>query len=355
MIKIKELKLNNFRCYDSYSTQFSDNINIIYGNNATGKTSIVEAISLLGTCKSFKTNNDKELIKFDTDCFYNSFVVYKDNEKMNIKISCDGKNKKLIINNKVIKAISSFVGTIKTVSFSPDDARVVTDDPKRRRKFLDRSISLLDNKYLNALMDYNKVLKERNELLKQEGNVDENLLSIYNESLINSGKVIIEKRNNLINKLNEYFNSKIEILSLGKDCGKLVYKPNVSLEDIDITFLNTVNYDLITKTTNCGPHRDDFEVLLNGNEASAYGSKGQIKTLALALILSLVDIFKENDDNIVIVLDDVFGELDFERQNQILKLLDDKYQLFITTTTIENINKDIIEKSSIIETNRKEK
>lgn len=355
MIRIKEVKLNNFRCYDSCSTQFSDNINIIYGNNATGKTSIVEAISLLSICKSFKTNNDKELIKFDTDCFFNSYIVTKDNDKITIKLSCDGKNKKLIVNNKAIKTISSFVGTIKTVTFSPDDARIITDDPKRRRKFLDSNISVLDKEYLNALTDYNKVLKERNELLKQTDNIDNNLLSIYNDSLISNGKVIINKRNDFINRINKYYNNKINTLSLGKDCGKLVYKPNVSVDDIELTFLNTVNYDLITKTTNCGPHRDNFEVVLNDNEASAYGSKGQIKTLALALILSLVDIFKDIDDNIVIVLDDVFGELDFERQNQILQLLDDKYQLFITTTTIENINKEIIEKSKIIETNRKEK
>ena len=353
MIKIKDIKLSNFRCYDKKDVSFSDNINIIYGNNATGKTSIVEALSLLGTCKSFKTNNDKDLIRFEQECYYNVYNVIKNEDKLLIKLSCDGKNKKLIINNKHIKSISIFVGEIKALVFSPDDVRIITDDPKTRRKFLDRNISLIDNKYLNALIEYNKILKERNELLKGE-EIDNNLLSIYTNGLIKNAKVIIEKRNEFINRINDYYNSKIDSLSLGKDCGKLVYKPNVNLNDIETVFLNTINYDLYTKTSNCGPHRDNFDVLLNGNDSTSYGSKGQIKTLALALILSLIDIFKEIDDNIIIILDDVFGELDFERQNQILKLLDEKYQLFITTTTIENIDKEIIEKSKIIETGRKE-
>ena len=202
-------------------------------------------------------------------------------------------------------------------------------------------------------MEYNKILRERNELLKDE-NVDIKLLDVYNNSLITLAKSIIEKRKSFIELINQHYNDKIKELSLGKECGKLVYKPNVTNEDIDIVFMNTIKYDLVTKNTNCGPHKDDFDVLLDEKDASVYGSKGQIKTLALALILTLIDIFKKDNDNIIIILDDVFGELDFDRQNQILNLFDNSYQLFITTTTIENIYNKILEKSNVIKTFRKE-
>ena len=207
---------------------------------------------------------------------------------------------------------------------------------------------------MKTLIDYNKVLKERNELLKSDNIIDDNLLSIYNNKLICDGKTIIKKRKEFIDTINIYFNEKINVLSCGVDCGKLVYKPNVDFDDIEDVFLRTINYDLISKTTNCGPHRDDFYVILNDNEAMLHGSKGQIKTLALSLILSIVDIFREIDDNLVVILDDVFGELDNTRQEQILKLLDNKYQLFITTTSINSINSEIIQKSKTIKTERED-
>ena len=161
MIKINSIILKNFRCYDNYRVDFTEkNINIFLGNNATGKTSIVEAISLLSICRSFRTSNDKEMIKREKEAFYLEYSLANQGENNKISIAFDGKTKKIVVNNKTVGKLSDFFGKYKVVSFIPEDIRIITGEPKLRRKFLDLSISIYNRDYLKTLLVYNKILKE---------------------------------------------------------------------------------------------------------------------------------------------------------------------------------------------------
>lgn len=353
MIKINSIILKNFRCYDNYRVDFTKkNINIFLGNNATGKTSIVEAISLLSICRSFRTSNDKEMIKREKEAFYLEYSLDNQGENNKISIAFDGKTKKIVVNNKTVGKLSDFFGKYKVVSFIPEDIRIITGEPKLRRKFLDLSISIYNRDYLKTLLVYNKILKERNELLKNsEGKLDNTLFKTYTDKLIECGKLIINERSEFINKVNGLINDKVLILSNGNDKCHVNYRPNVSSEEFERRIYESKDKDLLFKTTNVGPHRDDFSIYINENDASSYGSQGQIKTASLAIKLCCVDIVKEINDNILIILDDVFGELDGIRQNQILKLLNNEYQMFITTTSIKGIDENILNNSNIFDLN----
>ena len=308
---------------------------------------------MLGTTKSFRTSIDKDLIKKNGDFYYIDYEIMESNTPKKIEISFDGNKKTIYENKKQLNLINEFIGKYCVVTFSPNDIRIVTGEPKTRRKFIDVSISMMNRDYFNSLVYYNKLLKERNELLKDESLLaDNNMLTIYTNKLIEFGKNIIKYRTDFINQINTWLSQKIKVLSNNEDFGNIEYKPNVSIDMYDSEMLKAKEKDLIYHTTTIGPHKDDFVLYLNNIECSSFGSQGQIKTAVLSLKLCLIEILKMNNDNIIIILDDVFGELDMYRQNQILKLLDDDYQVFITTTTINNINKDLLKDSTIINIER---
>lgn len=352
MIYIKNIKLNNFRCYKNSFFSFERGINVIIGNNAVGKTSLVEAVGMIGTGKSFRTNYDKDLISINNSFYFVSFKVedVQDKNTCTVNIGSDGKQKKVTKNEKPYKSLSDFIGMIKVVVFSPEDLKIIKGDPKNKRRFLDSSISSLNKNYLFALINYNKVLKERNELLKsfQDSNVNFTLLDVYTEKIIEEGKKIILYREEFIKKMNPIVCDKVANISFNKEQAEIIYKPNVEYNNIEKGFKENLKNDLFMKTTTIGPHRDDFEVIINKERASITASQGQIRTLALSLKISLVDLIKETDSNIIIILDDVFSELDNERQNYLMKLLEKENQIFITTTLISNIDEEIIKKSNII-------
>lgn len=352
MIRINSIVLKNFRCYTSNNVVFLNNINILLGNNATGKTSIVEAIGLLSVGHSFRTNNDKELIKNDQEAYFVEYNISDNKEKSKVSIAFDGKVRRIVVNGKQIKNLKDFIGKYKVISFIPEDIRIIVGEPKLRRKFLDYNISIYNQEYLSNLVTYNRVLKERNEVLKnyKEKN-DEMLLKTYTDKLVECGKRIIEARESFINEINTIINTKVEVLSDNKDNSSVMYKPNVDKDDFENSINKAKERDIAFATTTVGPHRDDFDILINNKSASSYGSQGQIKTVALGIKLCCVDIVKKINDNILIVLDDVFGELDEIRQNQILKLLKEDYQMFITTTSINGIDENILNNSNILNIN----
>ncbi len=353
MVKIKKIDLFNFRCYENDSFLFDDGINIIVGDNATGKTSLVEAVYLLGMCKSFRTSKDFDMIK-EGQKFYciNGKVITQNEHDISVMCSIDGK--KVSKDGEIYKSLSSYLGEMIIISFTPDDLKLIKGDPKHRRRFLDINLGQIDRIYLENLSNYNRVLKERNEFLKKnifdkEPTINQKeMLDVFDNLLYKYGKTIINIRKNFIDKLNEYIKKNVLKISLDKEEGMIEYLPNVLEYEFKKTLNEKRNLDLITKTTNCGPHRDDFVVRINGKNAISYGSQGQQRTLALSIKIGLADFVSDKERDIIVVLDDVFGELDNNRQKDLIKLLGDEHQTFITTTDISQIDEKVLKKAKII-------
>lgn len=346
MFYINDVKINNFRCYKSEEFSFSSTCNIIIGKNASGKTSLAEAICYLCLGKSFKSTKDIDLIKLDNEYF--NIIGHIIDEKTNrIVVGYDKKVKKISFNNKTIPTISEYVGKYKIITFAPDDLELIKGNPSVRRRFIDMNICQIDNLYLKTLMEYKHLLKQRNELLKLD-NIDYQYLNIITLELIKRAKYIIEKRKIFVLELNQYIKTKSLELTDEKETVYLEYNPNVQIENIDNQFKNDLKLDLLTKTTNNGPHRDDYNIYINERKANIYASQGQIRTAVLSIKLSISEKFKQNNESMVIILDDVFSELDVNRQIKLLECIKTGNQVFITTTDINNLPKSIIESSKII-------
>lgn len=352
MFYLEELKLNNFRCYKNYKNIFSPAINIIIGDNAVGKTSIIESVHALGVSKSHKAISDLEMIKYDADfCFVKgNFIDLDDNKKTEVVYSITQQGKQIVKNGKKIKKISEYIGFFYTVLFCPEDIEIIKGAPSSRRKFLDVNIGQIDCDYLMNLIKYKKILKQRNQLLKEMSEnqkFDEQLLEILTTQLIAEAEKIVAARTKFVEDINNSFNKCVENISSGKEEVKIVYKPCCEVDKMWKTFEEKKKLDLITKTTNAGPHRDDFEIYFN-DKKSDFASQGQQKTFVLALKLALIDVIKKINNKIIVILDDVFGELDTQRQKKLIKLLDMDYQIFITTTNIDHLDEEILKKSKII-------
>jgi len=351
MFIIKELNLLNFRCYKKHSIKFSPHINILVGDNAVGKTSIVEAIYCLGFTKSHKANLDSDMIRKGEEYSVIKATFTNDSKIEELIFSITKKGKRIQKNNKTYKQLSEYIGYFNVVIFCPEDLEIIKGSPGVRRKFLDVNISQINPSYLNSSINYRKLLKQRNEILKninENTKYDHTLLNIVTEELMKVAINIIEERKKFISRLNPYLSDKCKLISDDNEYGILEYLPNVNSNGIKTQFDKQLKIDIATKTTTVGPHRDDFSILINGEYASSYGSQGQQRTMSLAIKLALADLIKENSKNLIIILDDVFSELDINRQNQILKLISQNNQIFITTTSVDNLSTDLLNKSNVV-------
>ena len=352
MFYLEKVKLSNFRCYGKKEFCFSPKINIVIGENATGKTSLVEAIYCLGLTKSYKTYND-ELLTKEGSTFYNIKGVFNENDhNMDFMISYSYKKRKMIRNGQTITKQSDYVGYFQVVMFSPDDIELVKGAPSIRRRFLDTYIGQFDNHYLENLSLYKKILKSRNEILKDYNQNNKKLtilLNLYTEKLIEYAKRIIARRTAFFYELNPYIMRQSLSISEGKEELRIDYLTNASLNEIEKEIKENLINDIISKTTTKGPHKDDFAFLINNKNASEYASQGQQRTATLSLKLGLASMFKNYSNKVIIILDDVFSELDKKRKNNVMELLIDKGQIFITTTSIKDIDLDILNKGQLIE------
>lgn len=348
---LRKINLTNFRCFKQNEFIFQKGFNIILGDNAKGKTSLIEAIYIICMCKSFRTSQESEVIGHN-DNFYTIITEFINDLKVdNVALVNNKNNKKVSLNGNQYKSLSEHIGYINVVVFSPDDLKIVKGEPKYRRKFLDVNISQSDKEYLRLLSEYNKILKERNELLKQNCfNNEENkaLLKIYSEVLIVKGKEIINCRKKFINKLNLYVNTEMNNLTKGKETVKICYKPNIECNLYDNEMKKRIDFDISCQSTSIGPHKDDFSILINGYEAISYASQGQQRTISLAVKIALANMFKDDKKDTLILLDDVFGELDEHRQYDLFDSLKSNEQVFITTTSLKYIREDIQKESNII-------
>lgn len=337
---INKIKLTNFRNYDEQEIELGPNINIFYGDNAQGKTNIIEAIFLCSIGKSFRTNKESELIKFNKD-IASVYIEYEKSDRDG-KIKIDLNNKKSIYTNGIkIKKLSELLGNINTVIFTPDDINILRDGPQKRRRFLDIMIGQLRPNYIHILNMYNKTLEQRNNYLKQikENNKSEEMLDIWDEKLAEYGEKIYIYRNEFIEKIKGKINKIHKNITNEKEEIKVEYISNCAKKEEYIELLKSRRkLDIIKGFTTKGIHRDDFFVYINNQLVNVYGSQGQNRTVVLSLKISeLQVIYDEIGEYPILLLDDFMSELDEKRRKNFLENIENT-QVIITCTDKINID-----------------
>ncbi len=342
---IKSLELSNFRNYEHLNIQLSPNVTIFYGNNAQGKTNILEALYVACTTKSQKGSRDRELIRFNESEAHIRLMVDDDSISRRIDMHLKDKGQKgVAIDGIPIKKAAELYGLMNIISFSQDDLGIIKEGPSERRRFCDMELCQLDKLYMHNLAGYEKALEQRNNLLKQLSFNPElkDTLDIWDDQLVSYGKYIIEKRNLFIEDINKIAFEIHKTLTSGNEELKIGYLPNVSVEEFKDVLLTNRDKDILLKTTSIGPHRDDMVFMLNENDAKKFGSQGQQRTSALTLKLSELELVKQNKKkNPVLLLDDVLSELDRNRQTKLLENISG-VQTVITCTGLDEFVKNRI-------------
>ena len=348
-MRIKRLKVENFRNLEKLDIEFSDGVNIIYGNNAQGKTNIIEAIYIFSFGKSFRANRDIELLKFDKEYFLSNIEIMKKDRELKMDFGFDKiSNKKMIkVNGVIQKKISDIIGKLNVVVFKPEDIKIVTDAPSVRRKYIDYLISSISKGYLENITKYKKVLEERNNLLKEikvklKGNRvleknDEDFLDVYDKLLSKLNYEIYNERKRVIEKLNNYIydiHLKLTENYINNEKLHIKYVSNVE-EDIQKMYNDLIKSrlnDINKGYTSFGIHRDDYIISINSLDVSIYGSQGQKKSSIISLKLSELKVIEEViGEKPVLLLDDYMSELDERRRLKFLDIIED-IQIIITTT-----------------------
>lgn len=345
-MNITKIKLENFRNYTNQEISFNKGINVIYGDNAQGKTNILEAIFLCSMGKSFRTNKDKELIKLSED-FAKINIEYEKSDRKG-KIEYIISNKKIIsINGVKIKKLSELLGNINSIIFSPDDMEILKDGPQKRRKFLNMLISQLRPRYLFNLNDYNKTLEQRNNYLRQikYENKPKNMIDIWNEKLANHAQIIYEYRREFVDNILKKIVDIHKNITNNSEEIKINYISDFKNKEEYIRKLNEkLNKDIERGYTSTGIHKDDFEVYINGKNINLYGSQGQFRTAILSLKLSeLYVIYDEIGEYPILLLDDFMSELDEKRRKKFVENITDA-QVILTGThklILENFDYNI--------------
>ena len=336
---IKSLELENFRNYKSLNIEFDKGVNILYGDNAQGKTNILEAIYVSATTKSHKGAKDKEIINFEAEEAH--IKTYLDKEGLERRVDMHlrkSKSKGIAIDTVRLKKAAQLLGLLNVVFFSPEDLSIIKDAPAQRRRFVDMELCQLDQSYLYDLNQYNKIIAQRNKLLKDMYNNQDlkNMLGIWDMQIITYGQKIIKRRRLFVDQLNEIIDDIHFKLSGGKERIKVEYAPYVSEDNFEEMLKKAREKEIKLKSTSVGPHKDDFIFIVNGIDIRTYGSQGQQRTAALSLKLSEIELVKKiTGDNPVLLLDDVLSELDSNRQNHLLNNIGD-IQTIITCTGLED-------------------
>ena len=349
---IKRLQMLNYRNYNVLDISLGPHVNVFMGDNAQGKTNILEGIYYCAFAKSHRTSKDRELINWNSDNALLSVTVGRErlDKRIDISILKDGK-KAIQVNKIKIKKIGELFGNFNVVMFSPEDLKIIKDSPGVRRKFIDMELCQLNPKYYYNLVQYNKVLNERNSILRNR-NINKDILDVYDMQLVEFGYNIIIDRLEYIQKLNKYSAKIHSDITSGKE--KIEFKYISTIKDLENIKENF--YSLLEKNrsrdcergiTSIGPHRDDFTVLINDIDTKSYGSQGQQRTAVLTIKFSSLKIIKElTGEHPVLLLDDVLSELDFSRKRYILSTIGD-IQTIITCTGIEDLYEYLDDKSKV--------
>lgn len=349
---VKSITLKNYRNYSSLELNTDSGVNIFVGNNAQGKTNLLESIFVLALTKSHRTPRDKELIEWESEQAQLRAVVERKYGTVQLDLIISRQGKKAKLNGLEQRKLSSFIGSLNAVMFAPEDLEIVKGSPAIRRRFLDMEIGQVQPNYLYHLQQYQKALIQRNNLLRQmwsSPNAQANtLLDIFNEQLVTYGVKIVRKRKQYIKKLQSWAEKIHAGISNGKEALTVTYSPSFAIpkEDEAVLFeqfmlkLTQIKDQEVRRgMTLVGPHRDDLAFYINGKEVQTYGSQGQQRTTALSLKLAEIELMHEEiGEYPVLLLDDVLSELDSMRQIQLIETFQGKVQTFITTTGIEGIN-----------------
>ena len=335
---IKSLELQDYRNYEYLELSFDKGTNILYGDNAQGKTNILEAIFLSATTKSHKGTKDKDIINFNKEEAH--IRTYLEKEGIETRVDMHlrkNKSKGIAIDGHKLKKAADLLGLCNVVFFSPEDLSIIKDGPSERRRFVDMELCQLDSFYLYNLNNYNKIVNQRNVLLKDLFFQPElrETLHIWDSQLVSFGSKIIERRKVFAEQLNDIIYDIHYKLSGGREEIKVIYEPDVEIEDFEKSLRYSQDKDIKLKQTTVGPHRDDFSFYVGGIDIRKFGSQGQQRTAALSLKLSEIELVKRiTKDTPILLLDDVLSELDNNRQNYLLNSIGD-IQTIITCTGVE--------------------
>ena len=361
-MKIDKISLINFRNYINTTVKLNEKMNVFVGDNAQGKTNILESIVILALTKSHRVVNSPNIITFGKNKSKIEGVIKKDKLISKLQVELTEDDKKLFINKKNIRKVADYISNLNVIVFTPDDLEIVKGSPNIRRNLLNIQLSQISKTYLNTYNEYNKILKTRNEYLKILFNnniADKSYLDIITDKLIEKAIIIYQKRKEYIDLINENINNNFNYIS--SESGLSInYINNIGIDNYDTETIKNEFKNILNKNyyrelqygmTMYGPHRDDFSFNYNGMDLKNYGSQGQQKIAILCYKLSEIPIFKNISGFYpVLLLDDIFSELDIKKRNKLLKLINDiDIQSIITTTDLKNINKDNLNDSFIFE------
>lgn len=355
---LTDIKLINFRNYDNVKIKLSKGINIIYGDNAQGKTNLLESIYVLALTKSHRTYIDNNLIKINCSKSKIEGTILKNNIRTKLSVEMTNNTKLLNVDLNKESKISNYISNLNIIFFYPEDLEIIKGNPIIRRKYLNTQLSQLQPNYMILINDFNKLIKIKNKFLKNRqalSDVDKQYYVTLNNHIINKAVSIYLLRKKYIDKINSYA-EKIFFDLTRIDNFNIKYKPlidvqydrNLIIENLKQEMINKQNDEFRLKKSLVGPHLDDLEFYIGSKNLKLYGSQGQQRMAVLAMKLSEIEIFKEYKNSYpILLLDDVFSELDNKKKNHLLKYINNNIQSIITTTDLKNINKKILDNSKI--------
>ena len=335
---VESIELKNYRSYEELHIDLSPGTNILYGDNAQGKTNVLESIYLCCTSKSHRGSKDRDMIRFSQEESHIKLQIRRGNVPCRIDMHLKkNKPKGIAINGIPLRRASELFGVANVVFFSPEDLNLIKNGPSERRRFIDMELCQLSQVYVHSLVQYNRALMQRNKLLKELSFHPEyeDTLDIWDEQLIRYGREVMEQRRSFLAQMDAIVHEIHGNLSGGREDMKLIYAPDTREEDLEQAFKKNRPQDIKQKTTLSGPHRDDMNLMIGGVDVRRFGSQGQQRTAALSLKLSELELMQKiSRDNPVLLLDDVLSELDGHRQNQLLSAIR-HIQTIITCTGLD--------------------
>jgi DNA replication and repair protein RecF len=360
---IEELALKDYRNYEKLSVEFENKVNVILGENAQGKTNVMESIYVLAMAKSHRTSNDKDLIRWDQEYAKIEGRVQKHHSSLPLQLVISKKGKKAKCNHIEQQKLSQYVGNMNVVMFAPEDLNLVKGSPQVRRRFIDMEIGQVSPIYLHDMSQYQKILQQRNHFLKMmqiKKQTDQTMLEILTEQFIDMAAKIVMKRFEFLRLLQEWAKPIHNGISRGLEALEISYKPSVDvLEGQDLSKMKACFEEKFSKvrmreiergTTLFGPHRDDLLFFVNGRDVQTFGSQGQQRTTALSVKLAEIElIHSEIHEYPILLLDDVLSELDDYRQSHLLNTIQGRVQTFVTTTSVDGIHHQTLREASTYE------
>ncbi|OLF90407.1 DNA replication/repair protein RecF [Bacillus licheniformis] len=358
---IQNITLSSYRNYERLDLQFENKVNVIIGENAQGKTNLMEAIYVLAMAKSHRTSNDKELIRWDEDYAKIEGRVIKKNGSVPIQLVISKKGKKGKVNHIEQQKLSQYVGAVNTIMFAPEDLNLVKGSPQVRRRFLDMEIAQVSPVYLHDLSLYQKILSQRNHFLKQlqtRKQTDQTMLDVLTEQLTEFAAKVVMKRLQFVDQLEKWAQPIHSGISRGLEELTLKYHTSLHVSDspdlskminsYQETFSKLRDKEIERGVSLSGPHRDDVLFYVNGRDVQTYGSQGQQRTTALSLKLAEIDLIQEEiGEYPILLLDDVLSELDDYRQSHLLHTIQGRVQTFVTTTSVDGIDHKTLNEAEI--------